>query len=286
YIFAIINPNFIAMEQQLIFFTGKIFAPETFFIAHDEIGVVVAFCPRERRRPVELDPFSAESDLSRFEHDPEDHVAERSGQRGANTGSHARICLHQSWNNNAASHPRDCSADCHPVRNNEMLKIDKRSDDQERNENPVRNRHLPREPLPDRKEKKCGKEFHRKIAERNFCAAICASTAKREPADQRKIVMPWNRLVAVRAKPPTGPIDGEIDRPAVDTNVQKRADRRAEHERKRAEEKILSRMLHAINWRSVSMRGAPSAMRSRCSFRIADTSAAPWRSKSEYQASA
>jgi hypothetical protein len=65
-IFAIINPNFIAMEQQLIFFTGKIFAPETFFGAHDEIGVVVAFCPRERRRPVELDPFSAKSDLSRF----------------------------------------------------------------------------------------------------------------------------------------------------------------------------------------------------------------------------
>ena len=167
-----------------------------------------------------------------------------------------------------------------------MLKIDKRSDDQERNENPVRNRHLPREPLPDRKEKKCGNEFHREIAERNFCAAICASAAKREPTDQRKIVMPWNRLFAARTKRPTRPIDGEIDRPAVDANVQKRADRRAEHEGKRAEEKILSRMLHAINWRSVSMRGAPSAMRSRCSFRIADTSAAPWRSKSEYQASA
>ena len=81
-----------------------------------------------------------------------------------------------------------------------MLKIDKRSDDQERNENPVRNRHLPREPLPDRKEKKCGNEFHREIAERNFCAAICASTAKREPADQRKIVMPWNRLFAAADK--------------------------------------------------------------------------------------
>ena len=218
-IFAIINPNFIAMEQQLIFFTGKIFAPKTFFSAHDEIGVVVAFYPCERRRRVELDPFSAKSDLSRFEHDPENHVAERSGQRGANTGCHARICLHQSWNNNAASHARDCSADCDAVRNNEMLKIDKRSDDQERNENPVRNRHLPREPLPDRKEKKCGNEFHREIAEGNFCAAICASAAKREPTDQRKIVMPWNRLFAARTKRPTRPIDGEIDRPAVDANV-------------------------------------------------------------------
>src|SRR5678815_5024414 len=173
------------MEQQLIFFTGKIFAPKTFFGAHDEISVVVVvFCPRERRRPVELDPFSAKSDLSRFEHDPENHVTERSGQRGANTGYHARICLHQSWNNNAASYARDCSADCYAVRDNEMLKIDKRSNDHQRNENPVRNRHLPRKPLPDRKEKKCGKEFHREIAERNLCAAICASTAKREPTDQ------------------------------------------------------------------------------------------------------
>ena len=128
-----------------------------------------------------------------------------------------------------------------------MLKIDKRSDDQERNENPKRDRHLPREPLPDRKEKKCGKEFHREIPERNFRAAICASTAKREPADQRKIVMPWNRLVTVRAKRPTRPIDGEIDWPAVDANVQKRAERRAEDEGKRAEEKTLNRMLHAIN---------------------------------------
>src|SRR6266436_8218994 len=131
-----------------------------------------------------------------------------------------------------------------------MLKIDKRSNDQER----------------------------------NFCAANCTSAAKREPAYQRKIVMPLNRLVAVRAKRPTRPIDGEIDRPAVDANVQKRADRRAQHEGKHAEEKILGRILHAISWRSVSMRDAPSTMQSRCSFRITDTSAAPSRSTSEYQA--
>src|SRR6476660_9310291 len=116
-VFAIINPNFIAMEQQLIFFAGKIFAPETFFGAHDEMSVVVAFCPRERRRPVELDPFSAKSNLSRFQNDPKNHVAERRGPRGANTGCHARICLHQSWNNNAARYAGDCSADCYAVRN-------------------------------------------------------------------------------------------------------------------------------------------------------------------------
>ena len=73
----------------------------------------------------------------RFEHDPKDRVAERSRQRGANTGCHTRIGLHQSGNNNAASHARDCSADGYAIWNNEMLKIDECSDDQERNENPV-----------------------------------------------------------------------------------------------------------------------------------------------------
>src|SRR5206468_1189490 len=158
---------------------------------------------------------------------------------------------------------------------------DKRSDDQERNENPVRNRHLRREPLPDREEQKSGNEFHREVAERNSCAAICASPAKRDPTDQRKIVMPWNQLFALRTERTTRPVDREIDGPAVDTNIQKRANRRAEHEGKRAEEKILSRLLHAFNRRFVSLRGVPSAMRSRCSFRIADTSAWPWRPKSK-----
>src|ERR1043166_7235354 len=98
--------------------------------------------------------------------------------------------------------------------------------------------------------------------------------------------MPWNRWFALWTKRAARPIDGEIDRPAVDTNVQKRAHRRAEHEGKPAEQKILSRMLHAINWPSVSRHGAPSATLSRCSFRIADTLAAPWRSTSGCQASA
>src|ERR1043166_3369048 len=95
--------------------------------------------------------------------------------------------------------------------------------------------------------------------------------------------MPWNRLFALRAKRTPRSVDGEIHRPAVDTNVQKRADRRAQQKRKPTEEKILSRMLHALNWRSVSMRAVPSPTQSRCSFRTADTSAAPWRSVSEYQ---
>ena len=181
-VFAIINLNFIALEQQTIFFTREIFAPETFFSAYNEMSVIiVAFCPREGRGSVELDSFSAKRDFTRFKNDPKNHVAERCSQRSANTSCHARICLHQSWYNDTASHTHDCSADCYAVWNNEMLKIDESSDDQERNENPVCNRHLPRELLPDRKEKKCGDEFHCEIAKRNFRPAICASAAKREP---------------------------------------------------------------------------------------------------------
>src|SRR5262249_7429134 len=95
--------------------------------------VIVSFCPRKCRRPVECNSFSAKSDLSCFEHDPEDHVAKGSSQRGSDTGCYARICLHQSWNNNTAAHARDCSADCYAIRYDEMLKIDERSDHQERN---------------------------------------------------------------------------------------------------------------------------------------------------------
>jgi hypothetical protein len=45
-------------------------------------------------------------------------------------------------------------------------------------------------------------------------------------------------VVCTADKTTTRPIDGEIDRPAVDANVQKRADRRAEHEGKRAKRRF------------------------------------------------
>src|SRR5262245_45404701 len=218
-VLAIVESNLVALEKKAIFFTREIFAPETFFGANNEMSVVVAFCPRKRCRPIELDPFSAKRDFSGFKDDPKNHIPKCSGQSGAHTGCYGRLCLHQSRDNNAAGDARDCSADCYAVGNYELLKIYKRSDDQERNENPIRDRHLPRESLPDRKEQKRSNEFHREIAERNLCPAICAAAAKREPADQWKIVMPWNRLLALRTKRATRPVDGEIGRPAVDANV-------------------------------------------------------------------
>src|SRR5262245_43605315 len=95
-VLAVINLDFIAMEQQAILFTGKVFAPKALFSAYSEMRVVVvAFCPRKCCRRVEADPFSSKSDLTGFEHDPKNHVTECSRQRSANTGCDTRIGLHQ-----------------------------------------------------------------------------------------------------------------------------------------------------------------------------------------------
>src|SRR5436190_21838288 len=91
-IFVMVDRDLTALEQQPILFTGKIFAPETFFNAHDEIRVLAALGPCERRRRVESNSFSAESDFARFQNDPKNHVAERRSQRGANAGCQPRIC--------------------------------------------------------------------------------------------------------------------------------------------------------------------------------------------------
>ena len=160
-----IDVGLIAFEHQAIFFPRKIIAPWTFFSAHHEIGVLAAFGPRERHRRVEPDPFPPKRDFARLQNNPKNHITERSREQCANSGRHPEIRFHQRRHNHAASDARDYSADGDPVWNNEMLKIDKRSDDQERNKNPVSDRDLPWETLPDRKEEKRGNQFHCEIAE-------------------------------------------------------------------------------------------------------------------------
>ena len=101
-----------------------------------------------------------------------------------------------------------------------MLKIDKRSDDQEGNKNPVGDRHLPREHFPNCQEKERGNQFDGEIAERNFGAAICATAAKREPTEQRQVLVPGNRLLAVGTKRPARSVNREVDWPSINTDVQ------------------------------------------------------------------
>ncbi len=253
----VIDPDLVALEQQPIFFARKIIAPQTLFSAYHEISVIPAFCPRERRRRIESNPFSPKSDFARFQDNQKNDITEGGREHSAKAGREPRIGSHQSWDRRTANGARDYSADRYPVWNNEMLKIDKRSDDEEGNKNPVRDRHLPREAFPDCEKKKRGNQLDGEIPKRNFGAAVCATTAKHDPADQRQILMPWNRLLAVRAKRPAGPVDRKINRPAVNADVQKGADRSAKHKRERAEEKLVRRVVHAISLRTISSVGAP-----------------------------
>jgi len=129
-----------------------------------------------------------------------------------------------------------------------MFQIDKRSNEQKRSENPVCNRHLPRKALPDREEQQRRDQFHREIAKRYFCAAICTTTPEKNPTDQRQIPMPGDRLPAGRAKRTARLVNRKIGRPPINADVQKRPDCRAENKRKRTEEKLVNRMIHATNW--------------------------------------
>ena len=125
-----------------------------------------------------------------------------------------------------------------------MFEIDKCSNDQERNKNPVCNRHLPRKGLPDDQEQERSDQFHREIAKGDFRAAIRAATAKQNPANQRQILVPGNLLFARRAKRATRFVNRKIDRPAINADVQKRSDCRPEKKGKRTQKKLVNRMSH------------------------------------------
>src|SRR4030095_3740656 len=84
----------------------------------------------------------------------------------------------------------DDSTDRHAVWNDEMFEIDECADDQERNKNPVGERHRPRKTLPDGEEKKSCEQFHGKIAKGDLAPAVRAAAAEHEPAGQRQIYVP------------------------------------------------------------------------------------------------
>src|SRR3989442_3957933 len=215
----VVDSDLIALEQQSILVPRKIIAPQAFFTAHHEIGIVPALCPRERRRRVESNAFSSKSHLARFQDNRKDHITKRSREQSTKTSCEPRIGSHQGRDSQTANDARDCSADCYPVWNNEMLKIDECPYDEERNKNPVRDRHLPRKAFPDRQKKKGSNQFHGEVAERNLGATICAATAKHNPTDQRQILVPGNRPLAVRAERATRLVNRKIDRPAVNADV-------------------------------------------------------------------
>ena len=185
--------------------------------------------------------------------------------------------------NHAAGNARNDSTDRYPVRDDKMFEVDECSHNQKRSEEPVRDCRLPWKTLPDRQKQHAGDQFDGEIAKSDFPTAIRTAAAEQDPADQRQILMPRNRLFARRAKRAARLVNRKIGRPAVNADVQERSDRRAQYKRKHAEQKLVNRMMiHAVKWHSISKRGVPSAMRSRCSFRKAGTLAAPLRLASKY----
>ena len=81
-----------------------------------------------------------------------------------------------------------------------MLEVDKRRDDEERNENPISDGDLPRERSPDGEKKKRSEQFDRKITKRNLRSAFRAAAAQNKPTEKRQILIPGDRCLAGRDK--------------------------------------------------------------------------------------
>ena len=96
-----------------------------------------------------------------------------------------------------------------------MLEVDKRRDDQELNQNPVRDRDRPPKRQPDDEKQNCREQFDNEVARGNWCAAVRAFAAELQPGDERQIVPPRNLVFAVRAKRAPRLIDREAEREQV-----------------------------------------------------------------------
>src|SRR5579884_1987839 len=244
---AMINLCVTALKEKTVFLPGKVFAPETSLRAYREIRVLVfAPNPREGRRRIKADSLSSKGDLARLQNDPKNHITQGGGQKRADKGHQARVGFHQSRDRGAANRSGKDAAQRHPVGNNEMLKVDERPNDQQGNEEPVGDRHRPGKGFPNHQKQQRGEQFHAEISKGDFASAFCAAAAKREPADQWHVLLPWDGIFAGRTKRTTRSANGKIKRPAINADVEKRADCRAKNEGKRLEEGLLQRRIHAI----------------------------------------
>src|SRR5207244_11191177 len=173
------------------------------------------------RQELELNPHSPKTNLPHYKNDKKHNITQNCGHKRTTARRNPGIGFHQSWHRRTANNASNNAADRYAVWNDKMFKIDKCSNDQKRNKNPVRNRHLPRKGLPDDQEQQRSDQFHREIAKGDFRAAIRAATAEQNPANQRQILMPGNLLFARRAKRATRFVNRKIDRPAINADVQK-----------------------------------------------------------------
>src|SRR5436190_20230347 len=152
--------------------------------------------PSKRSWSIQLYSFSAESDLSALEHDPQNHVTERGRESSAHQSGQTRIRAHQLGDDKARGNSRDCSANRDLIRNNKVFEIDKGGDEQDRNKNPIGDGDFPRKRFPNGEKQKRGEQFDTEIAKGNSGPALGATAAQKQPANQRNILMPGNRRFA------------------------------------------------------------------------------------------
>ena len=127
------------------------------------------------------------------------------------------------------------------VRNNEMLEVDECSNDEQRNEDPIRQRDLPGKVAPDGEKQETGQEFHGEVAEGDAASAVRAAPSEKKPAQERDILIPLELLLAGWAKGAPRLVHGKIEWHSINADVQKGADHRPENEREGREEKMINR---------------------------------------------
>src|SRR6266480_3130015 len=243
---AIVDLRFVAVEQEAIFLARKVIAPQTAFVADDEIGIVAMPRPIEWSRPIQFHPLFSEGDLSAFEHDPQNHVTECGRERGTNQRSQPRVRAHQLGDDKTRDNSRDRHDNGDLVGNNKVFEIDEGGDEQDRKENPRGDRDLPRKNSPDGEKQKRGQQFDAKITKGNPGAAVCTTATEQQPTHQWNVLSPRNLCFAGRAKGTTRLFDRDIARQAINADVQKRTDGRAGNKGETCKQRVIKSNFHAI----------------------------------------
>ena len=127
-----------------------------------------------------------------------------------------------------------------------MFQIDEGCDEQDRNENPISDRNLPRKNFPNGEKQKGSQQFDAEITKRNPDATLRATTTQEEPAHYWNILPPRNLRFAVRTKRTARFFDRDVAGQPINADVQKRADGRAGHESEHGEKRVKERDVHAI----------------------------------------
>jgi hypothetical protein len=125
-----------------------------------------------------------------------------------------------------------------------MLEVDEGGGDQQRNEHPISDRHVPLEREPHGEEHQRRDQLNGEVAKRDAAAAIRAFAAQEKPADERQILVPRDLFLARRTEGALRLVHRQIERQPVDDDVQERADHRAQDKRDDAKEQLVGSGRH------------------------------------------